>query len=675
MTAKSVMQGLNGLNEPQRMAARHTQGPLLILAGAGTGKTRVITTRIAYMIANRILPENILAVTFTNKAASEMRERVGHMIKAADAKKVTVSTFHSLCVKILRQNIDRLGYKKNFGIYSGADQLGLVRKLVVKRGGKNAELDPKLALSLIGNAKSRGLPLESINHSFGAEIAQAYQQELKLMNSVDFDDLLIFAVRLLNDHPDVAEGWQRRFPYIMVDEFQDTNGLQMALLRSLAGSRQNVCVVGDDDQSIYGWRGAEISNILEFERFFPDPVVVKLEENYRCPMPVLHLANSIIRHNQGRREKTLWSSKESDELVRLLGMPSAEEEAQAIVGEMLATKHTQQREWEDFAILFRMNAQSRPLEQALRENQVPYRVVGGMSFFDRREIKDIVSYLQVLVNRSDDVNLLRVINNPPRGIGEGLIESATDFSSVHGISVWEAMQREDFLASRSAKGRSALAKFVELMERYGEVAGTPTADYATMTGELLKEIEYFDYLRRTCKTPAEADLREQNAREFIDTLFEHRARSSHKAKGLQHFLDEITLASDREDDDISKKKGVCLITLHAAKGLEFPIVYLVGLEEGILPHSRSVLEGTRDEERRLLYVGITRAMRSLTLTYCHSRKKYGEKQPCQPSSFIKELDRKWLQEILYDEHINKPPTEESTASFFEQLRAMLAAKS
>ena len=669
------MQGLNGLNEPQRAAARQTDGPVLILAGAGTGKTRVITTRIAYMIANGIRAENILAVTFTNKAASEMRERVGHMISAENAKKVTVSTFHSLCVKILRQNIDRLGYKKTFGIYSGADQLGLVRKLVVKRGGKNAEIDPKVALSMIGNAKSRGLPLESINHAFGAEIAQAYQHELKLMNSVDFDDLLILTVRLLREHEDVAEIWQRRFPYIMVDEFQDTNGLQMSMLRSLAGNNQNVCVVGDDDQSIYGWRGAEISNILEFESFFADPLVVKLEENYRCPMPVLHLANSIIKLNKGRREKTLWSAKESSELVRLMGMPSAEEEAEMIVSEMLSTKRTEQREWEDFAILFRMNAQSRPLEQAMREHQVPYRVVGGMSFFDRREIKDIISYLQVLVNPSDDVNMLRIINNPPRGIGDGLIESATDFSSDHGISVWEAIRREDFLASRSAKAQKALAEFVELMERFGEVARTASADYASMTGNLLTEIEYFDYLRRTCKTPAEADMREQNAREFIDSLFEHRARSSKKAKGLQHFLDEIALVADKDDDDISKKKGVCLITLHAAKGLEFPIVYLVGLEEGILPHSRSVQEGTRDEERRLLYVGITRAMKSLTMTYCHSRKKYGEKQPCQPSTFIKELDREWLQEILYDDHMNKPPTEESAASFFEQMRAMLAAKS
>jgi superfamily I DNA/RNA helicase len=669
------MQGLLGLNEPQREAVRQTEGPVLILAGAGTGKTRVITTRIAYMIANGIRPENILAVTFTNKAAAEMRERAGGMIEKAHAKKVTISTFHSLCVKLLRQDIDKLGYKKTFGIYSGADQLGLVRKLVAKRGGKNCDVDPKVALGMIGNAKSRGLPLESIPHATAAEIAVAYQNELKLMNVVDFDDLLILAVRLLQDHRDVAEAWQARFPYIMVDEFQDTNGLQMSLLRSLAGERQHVCVVGDDDQSIYGWRGAEISNILEFERFFADPKVVKLEENYRCPMPVLHLANSIIRHNRGRREKTLWSSKESSELVRLMGMPSAEEEAQVIVGEILSKRATEERPWEDFAILFRMNAQSRPLEQALRENQIPYRVVGGMSFFDRREIKDILSYLQVFVNPEDDVNLLRVINNPPRGIGEGTIESATDHSSGKGTSVWASLRDEEFLATRSAKAREALAAFVDLVERYGEVARTPSADYATMTGNFLQEIGFFDCLKRTCKTPAEADMREQNAREFVDSLFDHRARTSKKAKGLQHFLDEIALAADREsEDDISKKKGVCLITLHAAKGLEFPVVYLVGLEEGILPHSRSIQEGTRDEERRLLYVGITRAMVSLTMTYCHSRKRYGEKQPCQPSTFIRELDRNWLQEISYDEHVNEPASEATAASFFEQMRAMLAAK-
>ncbi len=666
------MKGLNGLNEPQRAAVRQTSGPVLILAGAGTGKTRVITTRIAYMVSQGIPARNILAVTFTNKAATEMRERVGELVAKNDAKQVTVSTFHSLCVRIMRRNIDRLGYKKNFGIYSGADQLGLMRKIIARKGGKETGLDPNVALSLIGRWKNSGTPVANDPRDLMVEVAKAYQSELKTLNSVDFDDLLVLAVDLLQQHQDVREFWQRLYPYIMVDEFQDTNGLQMKLLRALTGKQHNVCVVGDDDQSIYGWRGADISNILEFERFFPNPKVIKLEENYRCTQPVLNLANSIIRHNRNRREKTLWSKKESADRVRLIGMPSAEEEAEIIVNEIYTQAQTNGRDWDDFAILFRMNAQSRMLEHALRAEEIPYRVVGGMSFFDRREIKDIVSYLVALANPDDDLSLLRIINNPPRGIGETAIKSATEYSMQHNLSVWQALQHPGYLSTRTSRSRNGIERFIQLMTEYGQIARTPSADYATMTGDLLQEIDYFAALRRNCKTEEEANLRENNAREFIDTIYDHRARSSKKAKGLQHFLDEISLMSDRNDDDIEKKRGVCLITLHAAKGLEFPVVYLVGLEEGVLPHSRSVEEGSRDEERRLLYVGITRAKESLTLSYCSTRKKYGEDVPCMPSSFIKELDRELLEIINYDELAEEPATEEVAASYFERMRTMLA---
>ena len=663
------MKGLHGLNEPQRAAARQVEGAVLILAGAGTGKTRVITTRIAYMLSQDIRAENVLAVTFTNKAASEMRERVAGMVSEEDAKAVTISTFHSLCVRILRRDIDRLGYKKNFGIYAGADQLGLVRKLIARMGGKETELDPKVALALIGKFKNTGVPLSQYSNDLAGDVAYAYQQELKTLNAVDFDDLLIMAVRLLEEHQDIRDTWQNQFRYIMVDEFQDTNSLQMNLLRFLAGERRNVCVVGDDDQSIYGWRGAEISNILDFERFFPDPTVIKLEENYRCTMPVLHLANSIIRHNRNRREKTLWSQKESDELVRLIGMPSAEEEADIIVEEILSQSHSEKRPWEDFAVLFRMNSQSRLIEQAFRKNEIPYRVVGGMSFFDRREIKDLLSYFMVMLNPTDDINLLRILNSPPRGIGANTIQAATDFSREHRFSVWEALINEEFLASRSTKARNAIMAFAEMLIRYSEVAKTPSSDYANMAGKLMEEIGYIDYVRRTCKTAEEGNMREQNIKELVDSLYDHRARSK---KGLQHFLDETSLTSDRDDDDIMKKRGVCLITLHAAKGLEFPVVYLVGLEEGILPHSRSIEEGSRDEERRLLYVGITRAMESLTISYCFSRKRYGENMPCQPSSFIKELDRNYLEEINYDELASEPADEEVAAGYFERMKELLS---
>ncbi|MEM1296200.1 MAG: UvrD-helicase domain-containing protein [Verrucomicrobiota bacterium] len=666
------MKGLNSLNEPQRAAVRQIHGPVLILAGAGTGKTRVITMRIAYMVSEDIRPQNILAVTFTNKAAAEMRERVAGLISKDDAKAVTVSTFHSLCVRILRRNIDRLGYKRNFGIYSGADQMGLVRKIIGRKGGKETGLDANVALSLIGKWKNSGTPVSNNAQDLIVEVARCYQEELKTLNSVDFDDLLILAVELLENDKDVREYWQKQFPYIMVDEFQDTNNLQMRLLRNLAGKRHNVCVVGDDDQSIYGWRGADISNILEFERFFPNPKVIKLEENYRCTQPVLQLANSIIRKNKNRREKTLWCKKESHDLVRLIAMPGAEEEAEIIVNEIYSQAKTQNREWEDFAILFRTNAQSRLLEHALRSEEIPYRVVGGMSFFDRREVRDIVSYLMVLANPKDDVNLLRVINNPPRGIGDSAIKAATEFSMKQNLSVWESLQHPDYLSERTSRSRNGIAGFVALMNEFGAVARTPSADYATMTGDLLKEIEFFDYLRRTCKNEEEANKRENNAREFIDTMYDHRARSSKKSKGLQHFLDEITLMSDRDDDDISNKKGVCLITLHAAKGLEFPVVYLVGLEEGIIPHMRSVDEGTKDEERRLLYVGITRAQEHLSITYCATRKKYGEQVPCLPRSFIKEFDEEYLEMINYDQLAEEPATEEVAAGYFEKMREMLA---
>lgn len=663
--------GLSGLNAPQLEAVRHIDGPLLILAGAGTGKTRAITTRIAYMIGEGVPAENVLAVTFTNKAASEMRERAGALVSKKEAKAVTISTFHSLCVKILRRDIDKLGYKQNFGIYASSDQLGLVRKIVNRKGGKDAGLDPKVAMALIGGAKSKGAGPGQITDEFVAEIYRTYQSELKLLNAVDFDDLLILAVKILEEHPRIRAHWRERFTHLMVDEFQDTNKLQMQLLRALTGPQMNVCVVGDDDQSIYGWRGADISNILEFERFFPNPKVVKLEENYRCTMPILHTANSIIRHNRGRREKTLWSTKESDENVRIIALPGAEEEAQLIVDEIVEQSQINGRPWEDFAVLFRMNAQSRLIEHALRQQDIPYRVVGGMSFFDRREVRDVLAYLSVLINPSDDLNLLRVINNPPRGIGATSVKAATQFSIAQKCSIWDALQHPMFLSDCRGQSRNAIPAFIEMMQAYSEVAHTASADYPAMTSRLIQETGYAEFVRRGCKTPEESAMRDLSIRDFINTLHAHRARSS---RGLQHYLDEVSLNGDRDDDeDIMKKKGVCLITLHAAKGLEFPVVYLVGLEEGVLPHTRSLEEGSRDEERRLLYVGITRAMESLTMTWCASRIRWGEPTPCQPSSFLKELDKEFIDELSHDEIEAEPVDGEMAAMQFDQIRKMLMA--
>src|SRR5246127_2811920 len=405
------------LNPEQQAAVKCTEGPLLVLAGAGTGKTRVITMRIAYLLHNGAKPENILAVTFTNKAANEMRARVAQLVEKAEAKKITICTFHSLCVRILRQDIERLGYKTNFAIYDEGDQLGLIRKIISRISAKNEKLDPQLARNLISRAKNQHWKLaeSATDSSLLAAVFERYQEELKTANAVDFDDLLILTVRLLEANPDVTSKWQERFQYLMIDEFQDTNRLQLELVRYLGRQHRNVCVVGDDDQSIYGWRGAEIANILEFEAHFPDPKIIKLEQNYRSSTAILGLANSIIRHNPRRRPKLLWSEKGGGQNVKIVAVPDDREEANYVVSELQKQQLEAAGAWRRFAIIFRMNAQSRLFEEQLRRLQLPYRIVGGRSFFERREVKDLLAYLACLANPNDNLKLLRIINTPAPG--------------------------------------------------------------------------------------------------------------------------------------------------------------------------------------------------------------------------------------------------------------------
>lgn len=660
---------LKGLNPAQREAAAQIHGPVLILAGAGTGKTRVITTRIAHMVGSGIPAREILAVTFTNKAANEMRERASGMVTKAAAKELTISTFHSLCVRILRTCIDRLGYKKNFAIYTQSDQLGLIRKIIVRKAGKEENLDAKAAQSMISAAKNKGRPVSDSEDSLIAEVARTYQRELKQLNAVDFDDLLLLALKALEEHPEARQQWQSRFRYLMVDEFQDTNALQMRLLRQLVGPEKNVCVVGDDDQSIYGWRGAEISNILDFERFFSGPKVVKLEENYRSTNFILRLANSLIRHNRHRREKTLWSGKGDGETVRVIAIPDAETEAEMVVNEMVDTRRMENRKWEDFAILFRMNTQSRVFEESLRRCEVPYKVIGGQSFYERREVKDLLAYLSLFLHPDDDISLLRVVNSPPRGIGEGTVEAATQFSIERQISVFQAMRHQDFLDMVSAKARGALDRFADFVMKYHDPASTESCNYALLAEELIRELDYYDYLKRTCKDENETNSRQQNVREAVEGMHSSLARGR---RGLRAYLDSVALMQDRDDDDKEQGWGVSLITMHAAKGLEFPICYIIGVEEGVLPHSRSVEEGTRDEERRLLYVGITRAMERLTLSWCRSRKRYGDRMPCTRSSFFKEMDPALMEMINYEDLAGRPATEEVADDYFARIKAMLA---
>ncbi|GAA5482334.1 ATP-dependent helicase [Haloferula sargassicola] len=657
----------DSLNRAQRDAVGTLDGPVLILAGAGTGKTRTVTCRISNMLESGISPENVLAVTFTNKAAAEMRERIGGMVGRKKAEKMTVCTFHSLCVRLLRGGIDRLGYKKNFSICTQTDQVGVMKQLIVRKGGKEEKIKAEEVLAAVSKAKNAGLPLEKMKDDFISQLAVAYDNELRVRNAVDFDDLLLLAEKLLREHADVRDHFRQVYKRVTVDEFQDTNGLQMQLLQQLVGKPYHVCVVGDDDQSIYGWRGAESANILEFERFFPNPTVIRLEENYRSTEAILHTANSLIRHNAGRREKMLRPTMAGGEPVRLVGMPGDEEEAEFIAEEILGLKGSEKRPWEDFAILFRTNMQSRKLEEALRKSQVPYRMVGAQSFFDKREVKDVMAYLEILDDPRADVPLLRILNSPPRGIGQATTVMATDFSRERELSVWEAMCDPEFADLLAAKARNAIGEFVALVVTAKAKIDGKVEPANKVLSEFLDECGYRDWLERGCKNPQEASQRMESIHELLQEVSKYVQRG----KSIRKFLDDSALASDREDDDLEKKSGATLITLHASKGLEFPVVYLVGLEEGVLPHRRSIEEGTKDEERRLLYVGITRAQKKLTMTYCQARTKWGQQVGCAPSTFIPEIDEKHLIHTTYDDIMGAEVDDEELDDFFGEMEEFL----
>ncbi|MGI9088342.1 MAG: ATP-dependent helicase [Chthoniobacterales bacterium] len=662
---------LSDLNEAQRVAVTTTEGPLLILAGAGTGKTRVITMRVAHLIASGVDPSHILAVTFTNKAAAEMRERLARMIDGAAAKKVTMSTFHALCLRVLRAGIDRLGYKNNFSIYDEGDQLGMIKKIITRTAARDEKLDPNAAKAAISKAKNNGWSAPEDEESLVGTVFARYNRELKTANAVDFDDLLLLTVKLLNEHADVRRRWREKFRYLMIDEFQDTNRLQLELVRLLADERRNVAVVGDDDQSIYGWRGAEVANILEFEQHFPNPTVVKLEQNYRSTNAILGTANSLIQHNPRRRPKRLWSARGDGEKVRLVEAPNDREEGQ-FVAEEIQRRHLDGGDpWETFAVLFRMNAQSRILEENLRRLQIPYRIVGGKSFFDRREVKDLVAYMSVLVNPNDDANLLRIINTPARGISAATVLNSLHWSVRHKKSLWAALQSGELIATFSARTANSIRAFIGLINDFTAKVAEPLTNPSSLVAKLIDEVEYAAELRRSCKSADEANARESNLQDMLRDLAHFTQRSS---KGLRGFLDEIVLDQEREEekeDDIEKKRGVTLITMHAAKGLEFRHVYLIGLEEGLLPHDRSKAEAGIDEERRLLYVGITRARRTLTMTHCRDRMKFGSASACQPSSFIKELAPELIERVDLKKLLSTPVAESTGKSRFAQMRAAL----
>ncbi|HEY5741475.1 MAG TPA: UvrD-helicase domain-containing protein [Terrimicrobiaceae bacterium] len=656
------------LNREQLQAVEHTDGPLLILAGAGTGKTRTITARIAWLIAQGEDPSSILAVTFTNKAAREMKERIAKMVDPSEVKRITASTFHALCLRILRTDAERLGYKANFSIFDEGDQLGLIKKLITRSASRDEKLDPQQAKNFISKAKNDAWRARD-DDSLLATVCRRYEQELRSLNAMDFDDLLVQAVRLLSEFPEVREKWRIKARHLLVDEFQDTNRLQLELVTQLAsGKRPNICVVGDDDQSIYGWRGAEVANILEFENHFPNPCIIRLEQNYRSTNAILSAANRLISNNPRRRAKKLWSPRQGGDPVRVISVPDERAESEFVAREVVELGAERRLSWEEIAVIFRMNAQSRLLEENFRRNRIPYRVIGGKSFFERREIKDVMAYMAVLLNSSDDSSLLRIINNPPRGIGPTNVELALAFSIERKLSLFEALRHPSFLEASTRKAAGAIQAFVDDIEAARIRVLTPGTDCAHLLSTMLEECGYLDDLKRSCKTPDESLNREENVKEMLRALKEYQSRTRH---GLQGFLDEVSLDREREQDSEQAARGVTLITLHAAKGLEFPHVFLVGAEDGLLPHERSKAEGTVDEERRLFYVGITRAMRSLTVTWCRARRKFGSLVHCRPSPFLREIRGDGVCEETYEELMSRPLEREEVSLQFARLRAQL----
>jgi DNA helicase II / ATP-dependent DNA helicase PcrA len=652
---------LDSLNPPQREAVKTIHGPVLILAGAGTGKTRVITHRVVHMVRKGIAPEHILAVTFTNKAAREMQERVGKLIKGRQSEdgekplKPTICTFHSLGVRILRRHIEKLGYKKNFVIYSESEQQSAMKKILSSIHNQGEKIKPGDVLMWISKHKNTGeKALQRV--STGAEelarhVRARYDSALRACNAVDFDDLLLLTLKLLREHQDILEDCRRRYQYIMVDEYQDTNAAQFELVNLLAKEHRNLCVVGDDDQSIYGWRGAEIANLLDLEKHFPEVKVIKLEQNYRSTNIILNAANAVIKNNARRRGKNLWSDNGHGELIAIAAFNNEEEEAKSIVESIEFLRMTRKLPWRDHAILVRTNLQTRPLELALRQGKVRYRVVGGQSFFDRREIKDFLAYLKTFLNPHDDVSLLRIANTPARGLSDVTMERLLAASQERHCSVYAAMRHTDVQDGFLARTKEAIQQFLELLHTVKERLENPPPAMTEKPLQAwcdwwLNDIQYLNDVRRLEKTPEVAESRIMILRDLIATMDRAgEADGLTPFERLQHFVQDISLESDREEEKESTADQVTIITTHSCKGLEWPAVYIAGVEDGLLPHSRSKVEGTMDEERRLFYVAITRAQKHLSMSFCNARRKYGELSPCQPSPFLQELPEdlvKWV---------------------------------
>lgn len=626
------------LNPKQKEAVLHTDGPLLILAGAGSGKTRVLTHRIAYLIDEcGVNPWNIMAITFTNKAAGEMRERVDNLV-GFGAESIWVSTFHSSCVRILRRHIENLGYTTSFSIYDSDDQKTLMRQVFKTLDIDTKQFKERSVLAAISSAKDKLIPPEEFLLNAGGdfrekktgEIYKEYQKQLKKNNALDFDDLIVKTVELFQNNPQILDYYQERFRYIMVDEYQDTNMAQFKLVSLLASKYRNLCVVGDDDQSIYRFRGADIQNILSFENTFPGTMVIKLEQNYRSTQNILDAANEVIRHNFGRKDKTLWTANGEGDKILFKQFDTAKDEADFVVRQIRDSRYS----YQDEAVLYRTNAQSRLLEERCIFYNVPYRLVGGVNFYQRKEIKDILAYLKTIANGVDDLSVIRIINVPKRGIGATTIGRVTAFASEHNMSFYDTLKEAKQIPG-IGKAAEKISRFIAQMEVFRAMAYSEEYSMKDLIDHILEDTGYEEELQE--EGEIEAQTRLENIKELINKAAAYEEDSEHPT--LDEFLEQVALVADIDNVDDTEDR-VTLMTLHSAKGLEFPKVYLVGMEDGLFPGMMSIMSGDKtemEEERRLCYVGITRAKKELVLTAARQRMINGETRWSKPSRFINEI--------------------------------------
>lgn len=650
---------LDGMNPEQARAVKKTEGPLLIMAGAGSGKTRVLTHRIAYLVVEKdVYPSNILAITFTNKAAREMRDRIDGLLGAGSGERMWVSTFHSMCVRILRRDIDRIGISKSFSILDGSDQLTVIKNVLKERNIDPKQYDPRSMLNAISSAKNECIDAEKFKgqiNSFNpyekivADVYEGYSKKLRQNQSLDFDDLIMMTLKLFERVPEVLDYYQNKFQYIHVDEYQDTNNAQYRLVNMLAAKFRNLCVVGDSDQSIYRWRGADIGNILSFEKDYPDATVIMLEQNYRSTKRILKAANDVIQNNRSRYDKTLRTENEEGDSIYIYKANDEKAEAQFVVQTIIDLKEKENLSLDKFAILYRTNAQSRVIEEFLVKSNMEYTIVGGTKFYDRKEIKDLLAYLRLIANNDDDLALARIINEPKRSIGATSFERMARFAIENDRSIFDAMQEVHFMGL-TARAANEAVKFRELIAGFTQMQ--EYLSVSELVEQVLDKTGYRAMLER--EKTIEAESRLENIQEFLSVTeaFEKRAEEENGDRSLVAFLTDLALIADidsldKEENQSSEK--IVLMTMHAAKGLEFPVVFVIGMEENVFPHARSIAdEEEMEEERRLAYVAITRAEQKLYLTSAAYRTLFGRSSYNNPSRFLNEISEAVTEVISND---------------------------